>query len=477
MLPPETMSVLCNCIGRKQKKNISEDADSFSLLYKDMVAMSIFSILKWLNHRDGSVLSYLLGILGNEISDSVPVDLKKLFSTDLLLVSRALEQLYALSNKKLISPVSFLMSISAYAFTGSKVVVDMIGNTNPSGHYKTIANWLKYQGSQLPVIPACDLMNVFDNEQVIGKTYSIKPRNKVSISVITNKGYVKLLSKENMQCKPDLKPETIMKPLRDIDQTEEGAIEKTQENDKLKSIISDMIDQDSEDYIRMETEHNEQLYHHINHAIQIVLKDQKENGEDFTDSIDDLVKKNFNKENYITCKNCQTLNDKLKRVCIGCREREGIKEAKAILKDKKSTQPKKEMIQKIVFEHDKEKTDMKDTTEVHSEFAQFDHVTSNHQGKHELFLTDPVFCNPNSSLSVARVLRKIGEENDILRYGGRKRHWTFICCDGLPYMIIRKLKQEAVICVFADCNKSFLTLEEYNKHANQSHPEEQRKYV
>ncbi|CAG2237124.1 unnamed protein product [Mytilus edulis] len=165
------------------------------------------------------------------------------------------------------------------------------------------------------------------------------------------------------------------------------------------------------------------------------------------DSIDDLVKKNFNKENYITCKNCQTLNDKLKRVCIGCGEREGIKEAKAIQKDKKkSSQPKKEMIQKIVFEHDKEKTDMKDTTEVHSEFAQFYHVTSTHQGKHEFFFTDPVVCNPNSSLSVARVLRKIGEENDILRYGGRKRHWTFICCDGLPYMIIRKLKQEAVIC-------------------------------
>ncbi|CAC5422487.1 unnamed protein product [Mytilus coruscus] len=120
---------------------------------------------------------------------------------------------------------------------------------------------------------------------------------------------------------------------------------------------------------------------------------------------------------------------------------------------------------------------MTDTTEVHSEFSQFDHVTSNHQGKHELFLTDPVFCNPNSSLSVARVLRKIGAENDIIRYGGRKRHWTFICCDGLPYMIIRKLKQEAVICVFADCNKSFLTLEEYNKHANQSNPDEQRKYV
>ncbi|CAG2236053.1 unnamed protein product [Mytilus edulis] len=196
IMPPETMNLLCNCIGRKQKKNISADAESFSLLYKDMIAMSNFSVIKWLTFRDKSVLSYLLGILGNEISESVPIDLERLFSSDLLSVSRALEQLYALSNKKLISPVSFLMSISAYAFTGSKVVVDMIDNTNPSGHYKTIANWLKYQGSQLPVIPACDLMNVFDNEQVIGKTYSIKPHNKVAISVITNKGYVKLLMKE-----------------------------------------------------------------------------------------------------------------------------------------------------------------------------------------------------------------------------------------------------------------------------------------
>ncbi|VDI01456.1 Hypothetical predicted protein [Mytilus galloprovincialis] len=127
----------------------------------------------------------------------------------------------------------------------------------------------------------------------------------------------------------------IAKPLRDIEQTEEGTTEMTQENDRLKSIISDIIDQDGKNYIRMTTKHNEQLYQHINHAIEIVLKDKKENVEDYTDSIDDLVKKTFNKENYITCKKCQTLNEKRKRVCISCGEREIIKEA--IQKDKKKS--------------------------------------------------------------------------------------------------------------------------------------------
>ncbi|CAG2236054.1 unnamed protein product [Mytilus edulis] len=133
----------------------------------------------------------------------------------------------------------------------------------------------------------------------------------------------------------------IMKPLRDTeeepgektqenDHTEEEPVEKTQENDKMKSIISDMIDQDGEDFLKMETEHNEQLYHHINHAIQIVLKDQTKNGGNFTDSIDDLVKKNYNKETYITCKNCKTLNENGKEFVLDVGKETGIKEAKAI---------------------------------------------------------------------------------------------------------------------------------------------------
>ena len=64
------------------------------------------------------------------------------------------------------------------------------------------------------------------------------------------------------------------------------------------------------------------------------------------------------------------------------------------------------------------------------ESCPYDHVETNHCGVHEILITDPVFCNPNSYETVARVLRKIGLDNGIVRYGGSVRHWTFVCCDG-----------------------------------------------
>ncbi|CAG2197472.1 unnamed protein product [Mytilus edulis] len=130
---------------------------------------------------------------------------------------------------------------------------------------------------------------------------------------------------------------------------------------------------------------------------------------------------------------------------------------------------------KIIFENDDaEESNM---TQVHSEMTQFSHITSYHDGKHEVVLSDPVFCNPNSIATVARVLKKIGEENGIIKYGGTKRHWTFVCCDGLPYMIIKKLKEEAVVCAIEGCGKSFLSMDNYSNHTTEIHPTVQRRFV
>lgn len=65
----------------------------------------------------------------------------------------------------------------------------------------------------------------------------------------------------------------------------------------------------------------------------------------------------------------------------------------------------------------------------------------------------------------------IGTENGIVRYGGSLRHWTFICCDGLPYLICKKLKDEAVVCTNNNCNiKQFLSQKEFLNHVKADHP-------
>ncbi|CAC5420400.1 unnamed protein product [Mytilus coruscus] len=335
-----------------------------------------------------------------------------------------------------------------------QLVVDLLGNTNPAGHYKTVTNWVKEQSSHPTELPSCDLMNVFDNEQVIGKTWSIKPKNKIAISIITNKAFMELQSPESLQKKADLKPEKKLQlpKIKKDDKAENVNENETIQTSKLQSLINEMIDQDTERYSKMETDHYEQLYYCIDHAIDTVSKEQKQIERNFQDFIDDQVKKDVQDENYIKCEHCGALNGKRKLICTNCSRKDGLKSAKNKKKDgaNDSFVKDQDTCYLIIFEED-ENDDKSDITEVHSELTQFSHVKSNHDGRHEIILSDPVFCNPNSMITVARVLRKIGEENGIVRYGGNQRHWTFVCCDGLPYLIIKKLKEEAVVCAIEGC--------------------------
>ena len=47
--------------------------------------------------------------------------------------------------------------------------------------------------------------------------------------------------------------------------------------------------------------------------------------------------------------------------------------------------------------------------------------------------------NPNSFATITEVLQNIGLSTGIKHYGGGKREWLFVECDGLPYSIIRDL--------------------------------------
>ena len=67
-------------------------------------------------------------------------------------------------------------------------------------------------------------------------------------------------------------------------------------------------------------------------------------------------------------------------------------------------------------------------------------------------VADPVFANPNSYDSLRAVLRKIGEDAGIRRYGGTQRYWTVVCCDGLPYHLCMKLIQQTFTC--SKCKES-----------------------
>ncbi len=455
---------LSHCIGLSERANVANDTRTNAYVYKDVNALSKLNLIDWVNQRNGVVVSFLTGIGGFDIG------LLQDKHEYLLPIARALEQMYMIRDRSYISPLAFLLNMCIYTLTGSKLAVDLVGNSCPAGHYKTVTKWLRDQGTAEILCPDGDLVNVFDNEQVVGRKSGIKPGHKVSISIITNKGFVKMKS-ESLQTQEDLKPPFQVLAMKDTYLDGDGApiLHTHDKGNQLQHAANELINQSSQRFAKLETDHYTQLCIFIDSAIQNVKEELVHKGTSLNDKIDDMVEKERNDEIGVTCATCGTFNTKRKIVCEGCRERDGLKKAKQANKAQTHTASVKSHGATFIQLQIQTNGDNSSTVQLSENQSRYDHVASNHDGVHTLTLTDPVFCNPNSSETLARVLRKIGIENGIHRYGGTKRHWTFICCDGLPYLIVKKLKEEAVICTIEQCQQKLISKSQYFSHVKLAH--------
>ena len=128
----------------------------------------------------------------------------------------------------------------------------------------------------------------------------------------------------------------------------------------------------------------------------------------------------------------------------------------------------------ILFEDD---VDLEATTvSVPALNEKYAHINSNHIVKKCVKITDLAsYKNPNSIATVVSVLRNIGVRQGIHRYGGKRRYWSFMCRNGLPFMLITKLKHEAVIC--SRCKQQFLHRKEFVRHHVANHRDAEISYV
>ncbi len=101
-------------------------------------------------------------------------------------------------------------------------------------------------------------------------------------------------------------------------------------------------------------------------------------------------------------------------------------------------------------------------------YERYDHIPSNHkQTAPNISLGDPVFLNPDSYANLTLVLRNIGINAGLHRYGGNLRYWVIVCCDGLPFRLCYNLIKETRVCI--ECNKSFFGLDKFSDHCKSEH--------
>ncbi len=161
-------------------------------------------------------------------------------------------------------------------------------------------------------------------------------------------------------------------------------------------------------------QHYNQLFYFVQQALDSVTGMQTTNGRDFLDPVDEEVLHQIQWENTVVCQECHTVNPKRKKKCIGCGKPDGIKMAKMEKCDKAPVEdvPRKQSFQ---FRVDPDAHDVTISCQAHEKFS---HVPSGHKDRKTIVLTEPFFCNPNSYDRVESVLRQIGIENGISRYGG-----------------------------------------------------------
>ena len=172
------------CIATEMVKyhrlNVKEDMNMIDNSYRNLSYLKRLEIQEYLKQRESSLLQYICGVAGLQ-------DLKAMY------IAHLIENVYKLINATFIGPVSFLTNLSLLQVTNCKLGVNMVGSQGSRGQYTTIHNCLQDVGGKNEVeVPNDDLLFMFDNDQIVGRSWNICPNNKVQVSIIINVAVVQL---------------------------------------------------------------------------------------------------------------------------------------------------------------------------------------------------------------------------------------------------------------------------------------------
>ena len=102
--------------------------------------------------------------------------------------------------------------------------------------------------------------------------------------------------------------------------------------------------------------------------------------------------------------------------------------------------------------------------------GRYEQIPSNYPNEiPQVKVGEPTFLNPNSYENCREILRKIGVEAGIERYGGKKRQWVIIECDGLPFRLCFNIIKDTYTCSI--CNTSHYKKDAFIRHSMSKHNE------
>ncbi|XP_062569670.1 uncharacterized protein LOC134231718 [Saccostrea cucullata] len=346
-----------------------------------------------------------------------------------------------------------------YNITNSKKAVNLLGDSGPYGCYDTVKEWLCNQSMDPLPFPQNDCVVIFDNNQVIGRSWRVKVNNKVKSSVVTTICQIEFPD-QNLQRQIHLKPKfwnvntnQLVKCVRDIPEE-----------------VTDV--------------HYKHLYEALAANLKLVVEQQQclEANNSYQDPIDLQVTQQRKEEATKVCCQCGHVNLRTKRICGACKA--NLKQAEAASVDPdglgtytarcRATERKMKEVRMTASKTDDGQYIIRQAT------TSNDHCQSN--SKHPdtsplLTLSDPCFVNPNSYNSARTILRQIGVQGGIKQYSKEgDREWLFVVCDGLPFGLCKQVINNTYRCQHCtDSTEYFNSREEFCEHHQEAHPDKTEK--
>lgn len=256
---------------------------------KDKCSLSTllgYSPEKWLSQRPKALVGLLRELCGYK--DTMTGEESKK-------VAKCIELIYGCHNSKLVLPLSFQENLLVYSLCRSKQLVSYNSRMYPAGSSDFISKWLTDQSNQPVEFPNGLVRAVFDNEQVIGKTYKVKADNKVPSSVITSHIYISLDTENKLQNEASCAPDRWL-----FTKTTEEQIA------EFSSLSADSFP----DLFRGTRNK------FIESRLKLLVNDHKENAFDF---VDDLLRKKETVCLEKICSDCGAENETAARKCTNCK--------------------------------------------------------------------------------------------------------------------------------------------------------------
>ena len=434
-------------VGQKLKS----DSD-ISKLYHDPDYLQNLDLERYTKRYNPALFGFLLGLSGGNTG-------RKQSAT--YMMAKCLEMIYSMVFANVILPICFLQNLLMYSHTNSKFASNLLGKGGPYGSYQAVREWIKGQTTEPLSFPSGDCVVIFDNNQVIGRSWTIKVNHKTRSSVVTTICQIEYDGYEHIQRMPQFKP---FNWIQDLD------------------ILTDNVKKTPRHLLDM---HYKLLYFSIAERLSVVMDENKAIEGCVQDEVDKNVSKlHFDDENK-TCANCGSVNPKSKRVCVTCKVNLKQAELQATQADVYGTFTQQDAPKRVNVHHEEIRLTVSRNDEDTYTISREEKVSNNSklglENQHRetpprLTISDPAFVNPNSLESCKLILRQIGLVSGIKQYGKGDREWLFVVCDGMPFGLCKKIIETTFRCKLCQSTgsiQSFSSDKQFEDHHNNTHADKQ----